>query len=203
MISARRFRQLLLSISALTILGSAYAGESSDGAAFSDSDFLRKAAVAGLAEVALGQLALQKSANPAVQQFATRMVQDHTAQGAQLRRVAARIGVVVPARLDGRYAAGVQNFAALQGPQFEGAYVHSMVTDHEQMIQKFRDASTRAHHASVRAFAAASLPVLEQHLVHARSLLQQMQQAAAAQQGGGGVLVHRYPVEGLACPTYY
>lgn len=77
----------------------------------------------------------------------------------------------------------------------------AMVSDNEQTIRQFRIAAVHADHAAVRAFATSSLPVLEQHSQHAKMMLQQMKAAAMGSQGG--VMVHRYPVKGLSCPTYY
>jgi predicted outer membrane protein len=43
-----------------------------------DKTFATEAAQGGLAEVQLGQLALQKGSSPQVKEFAQRMVTDHT-----------------------------------------------------------------------------------------------------------------------------
>ena len=48
-----------------------------------DRVFLKAALEGGMAEVQLGQLALQKSSNADVKQFARRMVDDHTKMGDQ------------------------------------------------------------------------------------------------------------------------
>ena len=53
-----------------------------------------------LAEIQLGQLALQKSTNPKVRQFAQKMVDDHSKANDQLRQVASANGLTVPEDLD-------------------------------------------------------------------------------------------------------
>lgn len=49
--------------------------------------FVRKAATGGLAEVQLGQMALQRAASPEVKQFAQQMVDDHTKANNELRQI--------------------------------------------------------------------------------------------------------------------
>ena len=61
-----------------------------------DRVFLKDALEGGMAEVQLGQLALQKSNNADVKQFAQKMVDDHTKMGDQLKPIAQQIGVKIP-----------------------------------------------------------------------------------------------------------
>jgi putative membrane protein len=58
--------------------------------------FVTKAAMAGNKEVREGELALQKSSNPDVKNFASQMVRDHSAANAKLTRIANREGLNVP-----------------------------------------------------------------------------------------------------------
>jgi putative membrane protein len=53
-----------------------------------DQDFVTKAAQGNSAEVALGQIVVGKTKNPAVKQFAQMMVKDHTAALNELQELA-------------------------------------------------------------------------------------------------------------------
>jgi putative membrane protein len=53
-----------------------------------DSDFLKKAAKGGMAEVELGKLALQKASSPDVKEFADLMIRDHTKANRELTALA-------------------------------------------------------------------------------------------------------------------
>ena len=57
-----------------------------------DVEFLTKAIQAGVAEVQISELALEKSLNQQVREFAGRMVQDHTAANQQLSSLAEAAG---------------------------------------------------------------------------------------------------------------
>jgi putative membrane protein len=54
-----------------------------------DLAFVQQATASGLAEVTEGQIAIEKSLNPAVRDFGQQMVTDHTAAGNQLSAIAA------------------------------------------------------------------------------------------------------------------
>src|SRR5580700_9034431 len=49
-----------------------------DNKSSADETFAKKAAAGGMAEVKLGQLAVERGSNPAVKNFGRRMVQDHS-----------------------------------------------------------------------------------------------------------------------------
>ena len=67
-------------------------GSSTAQAPAMDKMFVRKALEGGMAEVQLGQLALQKSSNDDVKQFAQKMIDDHTKLGDQMKPIAQQIG---------------------------------------------------------------------------------------------------------------
>src|SRR5215471_20809996 len=53
-----------------------------------DQQFVMKASASDLAEINLGRVAARQASNPAVKQFAQRMVDDHTKASADLLRIA-------------------------------------------------------------------------------------------------------------------
>ena len=64
-----------------------------------DKKFVQGALQGGMAEVALGKLALEKSSNEDVKKFAQRMVDDHTKLGDDMKPVAEQLGVPMPTGL--------------------------------------------------------------------------------------------------------
>jgi putative membrane protein len=61
-----------------------------------DNQFVMDAAHGGMAEVQLGQLALQRSTNPEVKRFAQQMIQEHSRANEELMRLATQKGITPP-----------------------------------------------------------------------------------------------------------
>ena len=59
---------------------------------------------------------------------------------------------------------------AARGAEFDRAFMQYMVADHEKAVAKFDEASRTATDADVKAFAASTLPVLQEHLRMAKEI---------------------------------
>jgi putative membrane protein len=57
----------------------------------------------------------------------------------------------------------------LSGAQFDRAYMSEMVADHKKDVAEFRKQSTSGKDSDLKAFAAKTLPTLEDHLKMAQS----------------------------------
>lgn len=136
----------------------------------SERTFVKKAAEGGLAEVELGQLAVQRAASPEVKQFGQRMVDDHTKANDQLKQVASEEGVTVPDKLDAKDAATKARLEKLSGKQFDRAYMADMVRDHTKDVSEFEMEAHSAKDPSVKNFASQTLPTLKDHLKEAKSV---------------------------------
>jgi putative membrane protein len=55
-----------------------------------DTKFIKEAAAGGMAEVALGQLAVEKASSADVKKFGQRMVDDHSKANDELKQLASR-----------------------------------------------------------------------------------------------------------------
>lgn len=166
-------RNLFLSALASTVLALAcpWAASASEGSA-TDQAFLTRAAADGSAEVALGQLALQKSSSPQTKQLAQHIVDDHTKANEQLVALARQKQITVAPEPDAAAKQKLDKLQKLDGDAFDRAYAQAMVKDHQQAVQLFTKASTGATDKDVKQFAAQTLPVLQNHLQMARQLRQ-------------------------------
>jgi putative membrane protein len=136
--------------------------------------FVKQAAVIGQAEVELGRLALQKSQDENVRKFAQRMVTDHTAAAAKLKKIASAERIEVPQSLDAQHQAVVQKLSGLQGSAFDKEYAKEMAKGHDKAVVLFESASQAPQMpADLKEFAAATLPTLEQHREMAHSIHEQ------------------------------
>ncbi|MBE9209795.1 DUF4142 domain-containing protein [Nostoc sp. LEGE 06077] len=137
----------------------------------SDRQFINEAAQGGLAEVKLGQLASQRAANNEVKQFGLRMVQDHTQVNTQLKQLAARKGVKLPTALNRENQQLQERLSKLSGANFDREYMTHMVQDHQKDVSAFQTEAQQGQDPDVKAFAAQTLPTLQEHLQQARSIV--------------------------------
>jgi putative membrane protein len=126
-------------------------------------DFYTKAAQGGMAEVELGKLALQKSQNAEVKKFAQTMITDHGKANSELKTLAAKKNVTLPAEVSSSQKSMMEDLSKLSGAEFDKKYVEAMVEDHETDVELFED-NTDNSDADIKAFATKTLPTLKSHL---------------------------------------
>ena len=124
--------------------------------------FVKTAAQDGMTEVELGKLALSKSSNNEVKQFAQKMVQDHGQADQQLASLAQSKGLTVPTKLDAKHEAMVKMLSAKSGAAFDSAYAKHMAKGHTQAVALFEAASSSSD-PDLAAFAKKTLPTLQEH----------------------------------------
>jgi putative membrane protein len=129
-----------------------------------DHAFAKEAAIGGMAEVELGNLAKQNAASADVKQFGDRMVTDHSKANDELKQWASQKKVTLPADLDAKHKALKDRLSKLNGAAFDKAYMHEMVMDHKQDVAAFKKESTSGKEADLKAWAGKTLPTLEDHL---------------------------------------
>ena len=86
--------------------------------AAADKNFMVAAAQGGMLEVRLGEIAQKKGAKQDVKEFGAMMVADHGKAGEDLKAVAAKLDVKLPADLDVKHKAIVDNLDTLSGSAF-------------------------------------------------------------------------------------
>jgi putative membrane protein len=134
-----------------------------------ESTFLTKAAVGGMAEVKLGQLATEKASNADVKAFGQQMVDDHGKANNELKDLASKKGATLPSEIDAKHQATYDRLSKLSGAEFDRAYMAEMVSDHHEDVNEFRRESKSGPDSDVKAWAAKTLPTLEHHLQMAES----------------------------------
>jgi putative membrane protein len=160
----------LLAALLLAVAGPAGSQDLSDA----DREFIRKAAHGNIAEVELGTVASQRATRPMVKEFGLKMTKDHGAANAELATLARAKGAEMPATLDPAHQAVRDRLMALQGAEFDRAYMQAMVQDHTQDVAEFEKATQTLADQDLRAWAAKTLPVLREHLALARDVNSQV-----------------------------
>lgn len=131
-----------------------------------DKVFIEKAAKSGHEEVAISQVAVERTTNPQVKALAQMMVADHTAAGSQLATIAAAKGVMLPAQdMD-----DAKKWSKKDTKDFDKDYAEKMVSDHKDAVELFQKQATKGDDADTKAFARDTLPKLQHHLEMAMDL---------------------------------
>jgi putative membrane protein len=152
----------------------ASAGMAQRTTAAQDRRFMMTAAQGGMAEVRLGKMAVNRGASQAVKEFGQHMVADHTRTNAELMQLARRERVTLPRTLDPAHRAAAQQLSRRSGEAFDRAFARQMVLDHRKMVNLFRTESRTGRDPQVRAWAAKTLPGLQEHLRMAQELQEQV-----------------------------
>ena len=129
-----------------------------------DKTFVEKAAIGGMAEVELGNLAQQKAASDDVKKFGARMVTDHGKANDELKQIASTKGVQLPSALDKKHQSDMDRLQKMSGADFDKAYMNHMVDDHKQDVAEFKKEANGGRDGDVKGFASKTLPTLEEHL---------------------------------------
>jgi putative membrane protein len=176
--------------------------------------FVTDAAMGGMKEVRLSEIALAKTQNAGVKAVAQRMITDHSQANAKLRQLAEQKGLTVPA--ENTFAADDANWnnplitgaepvkdayllktdlaladyqdfrqlKSLSGREFDQAYARDMVMDHENTIIEFEAASRLLTDPELKAFAEQTLPTLRMHQQMVRKLNDQLAGQTAENENG-------------------
>jgi putative membrane protein len=130
-----------------------------------DAKFTTQAAVGGMAEVELGKLALEKSSNPQVKDFATMMVKDHGMANTELMAIAQQKNITLPSTVDDEHKKKMDDLSKKTGADFDKAYVDAMVSGHKSTLKLMEDESRDGKDADLKAFATKTAPIVQSHLV--------------------------------------
>ncbi|HEX3628031.1 MAG TPA: DUF4142 domain-containing protein [Verrucomicrobiae bacterium] len=128
-----------------------------------DDKFVQDAVAGGKTEVQLGQMAQQKAASPAVREFGAQMARDHAGLNVQLQRVLTEQGITEP----GGKEKSTRSTGAMEGhsgQDFDHAYMQNMISDHKKDLAEFKKEAAEGKDPEIRAWAAQTVPTLEQHL---------------------------------------
>jgi putative membrane protein len=135
-----------------------------------DMQFMKDAAQGGMAEVKMGELATSNGESQPVKALAKKLVTDHGKVNEELKQLATRKSVMLPDAVSEQQKTMLQHLSSLKGSEFDAAFKQHAVENHQKSIEKFKAAAEKAKDADLKAFAAKTLPVLQQHLDLAKQL---------------------------------
>jgi putative membrane protein len=128
-----------------------------------DKTFIQDATQGSLAEVNFAKLALEKSKDPNIRQFATRMIHDHEMLIRQMKPVAMQLHVKIPSGPSLEDRAKYEELKLKSGTDFDRAYVEAMVKDHNGDLQKFIQEENATQIPELKATVAKGEAVVKEH----------------------------------------
>jgi putative membrane protein len=155
-----------------------------------DRTFAEKAAMGSRFEVDSARLAAGRTDEDLINEFAERMILEHSAAAAALEAIAEEQGFTVPEELDAEHAQRIARISDAPAGQFEEAYIVDQIAAHEETIELFETQEQQGQNEALREYAATLLPVLRTHLDMAKSIQEVAPGAGEADltrgQSGGG-----------------
>ena len=129
-----------------------------------DKAFVKKALEGNIGEIEMGKLALQKSSDDQVKQFAQRMVDDHGKMQEQLKPAAEQMGVKVPDGPSKGQMKSMEKMKALSGDAFDQAYIKDMVKDHKSDDSDFKLEAQSTQNPQLKQLVTESDQTIQSHL---------------------------------------
>ena len=178
---------VVIAASMLWGIGSVGAADNAKGN-HADGKFFKEAAQGGMAEVALGQMAVDKAENEAVKDFGQKMVTDHGKANQELKDLATSAGVTLPTEMSADAKALQKKLSGLSGTEFDKAYMKEMLKDHKKDIAEFKKEAEQGKNPEVKNWAAKTLPTLQEHYTAAQTASNKIGMKSSDMSGSSGAM---------------
>src|SRR6185312_5952509 len=128
-----------------------------------DAQFLVDAAEINLEEIRFGKFAKENAMSVDTRELAKMMVEEHTKCLNDLRVLADKKSVTIPAVISTKGEEAYQQLIDRAGADFDKKYCNMMVDGHKNAIAKFEKESKDGNDADIKAWASETLPALHKH----------------------------------------
>lgn len=136
-----------------------------------DRQYILTAAEAGLANIAMGELALQRATSNPVKQFAQAEIDEQINVKNQLTRIAPRAGVTLPTAPGPKFQAALRRLSQISGEQFNQAYMsEGGVNAHLENAATFQREAAFGQNPDLVNLANSGLTIINQHFNTASAL---------------------------------
>jgi putative membrane protein len=171
-------RKQITAVACLVVL---FAGVKLHAQAPSDPQIVQIVQTANEIDISQANLALKKSSNPQVKEFANQMVADHTSLSKSVANLAKKLNVTpeesaTSKQLKQQAADESKKLKSLKGEAFDKEYVAHEIAYHQAVI----DAASKvlipnAKNAELKSAVEGAAPVLQGHKEHAQHLQESLQ----------------------------
>ncbi len=123
-------------------------------------------------EIQSSKAALNSTSNPHIKSFAEKMIADHNKTTAELKGIlaSADVNATLPTAVSSSQQSMLGKLHGLHGTDFDNQYQSDQVSGHKDAVSLFKRYSDGGENPKLKAWAASTLPTLEQHLQMAQNL---------------------------------
>jgi putative membrane protein len=140
-----------------------------------EHSFVCYATVLGRAQVTSAMMAQHRGASPAVTRFAAITVEEQEMLDRRLADIAEQHdGVIPPYGLDAPHLAMLDQLSTLSGDAFDRAYLEYQLQDAQATIAVLQQEVVAGSEPTLRGFARAALPHVEERAREAQSIIEQL-----------------------------
>ena len=163
---------------------SAKSAAATGGATAKDKQYIKNVAESNVVEMAMAKLALSKSNNADVKQFAQMMMDDHSGAESKLAPIAQKDGVSLPPPMLAKHKATAARLEKLSGDAFDKVYVAANVKGHQETATKMETGMGGITDPDLKTYAEQTLPVVKGHLQKIQDIQSKLGGSAAASKAG-------------------
>ena len=135
--------------------------------------FVAEATAANLLDVETSALAFERAENDAVRSFAQDVVQEGNIADEKLEEIAGAAATSLPT-VDPKHYEKLDGLSAKEGEGFDAAYLDLQAEVYENAVTLFSTYAERGDDQELKAFAAETLPTLEERLQEIREIERSM-----------------------------
>jgi putative membrane protein len=136
------------------------------------AEFVNQAANSGMFEIQSSEMALDKSRDDRIREFAQHMVRDHTQASEKLKAAAGSIPG--PTALDPEHAKMLQQLQQAAGNDFTRTFVQMQFEGHQKAVSLFVGYAQNGDNPQLKQFAQETAPTLRNHLQQVTQIRQSM-----------------------------
>ncbi len=128
-----------------------------------DMMFIRQAMAANIFEIQSSQIAVQKSSDPYVVEYAKEMITDHQMALEELKTIAANANVTVSGALPSDLEHSIMHLQNQGGDTFNAAFENAQMNGHSGALVIFKDEIANGHDEAVKSYAVKNLATIQLH----------------------------------------
>ena len=129
-------------------------------------DYVTKAAMGDMYEIASSKLAVTRATSPALKKFAQSMIDGHKATTKGLKAAIAKSNVTaaLPTVLDAEHQSDLDKLTAAKGAEFDTLYISQQTVAHMTALTVHQGYAETGENAALKAFAADTAPKVQMHM---------------------------------------